>query len=223
MDDKTFICIFMIQIDLYNFRIIRRYLSIHTTQYLCRSDFKFLLIGHRHSHKRDLIQRTDEISINSVFPVLFYGTYHPVRIVTDQSRKFSRISIASFLNSQNLSLIKCSAFYLQKLSCIYIADSMSQCSVSSVLIYKSQSTDSLRIISHPDSKLICPLHIFHRSEGERNDLVVSQHFYFYILTIQCPDIFNQFSLGMYDLRIKCHNVVSWFYNVFGRFSGNSLF
>ena len=141
----------------------------------------------------------------------------------NQTGKFTRTSAASFLDPNDLCLIQVTIINMKKLSGIYIADSMTKCSVISILINKCECPDSLCIISHPYTQLILALDIFYRTQRQRNLFSFSYYLQLHSILFQLFKIFYKIFFSFNNFIIKCNDIISRLYNFFCRFLRTAFF
>ena len=111
---------------------------------------------------------------------------------------------------------------MQKFSCVHITNSMSECAEISLFIHKSQRTNSLCIVPHPDSQLVLSPDIFYRSNRKRDFFPVSDDLKCHLWIIQLRKILDQLFFTVHRLVIKCHNIITRLHNIFCRILCKSL-
>ena len=146
--------IFPVQIYFDNFHIIELRLSSDGTDDLCWSQFNLLLQGNRNRLKNG---RHPHFRItyaeNPLLSVLCDLSNHIIAVILDIACQFPRTSIGSSGDPDNLCLIQCPLLQVHQNGSIHIVNAMSQRAERAICILIGHRSNSLRIISDPNSHL----------------------------------------------------------------------
>ena len=168
LQDKIFV-IFVVFVNLPNFGRITICLTVHCADNLYRTFCHFLQIGHRYGFLRIISQIIPiHRAKNTAAAVIVYRSNAILFLIVDSADNFSRCSLGTLDNRQNIRLIDHAMTDIHENSGIHIRNAMSQCCKILIRINICDRTNSLRVIPKPYANLIPIFRCFHRFHGQHD-------------------------------------------------------